>query len=271
MDDRVIYLVIALSILIPLVKPLKLPLCLSTMTKDAFNVIDNLLPGTRIFIAIEIDPADVGESLSQMIVIHRHVLSKGVRIIYCPLNPASAPYLIKIVDQFKDECKSEYGKDVVILPFRPGGETAVVQIAGNFWALYNEDYYSKPLRDMEIMRGFNDISDLDLVVAAGAGDAPTWFIRHVQATKGVKLVVSCTAVSTPSLSPFYASGQVLGIVSGSAGAAEYEYLANKPGKAIAGMDAQSLGQVLLIVLILLGNVSMLALRRGTSRKAGEVQ
>ena len=41
---------------------------------------------------------------------------------------------------------------------------------------------------------------------------------------------------------------------GMKGAAEYELLVNAPGAAVQGMDAQSLGHIVILVFIILGNL-----------------
>jgi hypothetical protein len=55
--------------------------------------------------------------------------------------------------------------------------------------------------------------------------------------------------------PFVQAGQVKGLLQGLRGAAEYELLSGSAGIAAAGMDAQSLGHLLIIGSILVGNVA----------------
>ena len=53
---------------------------------------------------------------------------------------------------------------------------------------------------------------------------------------------------------YLSSGQLKGLLGGMAGAAEYEYLSKTPGKALAAMDAQSIGHVYFIVLMIISNI-----------------
>ena len=50
------------------------------------------------------------------------------------------------------------------------------------------------------------------------------------------------------------SKQLHGLVVGTAGAAEYEFLTQFVGPAASQMDAQSLGHLMLIVFIIIGNI-----------------
>lgn len=78
------------------------------------------------------------------------------------------------------------------------------------------------------------------------------------------LLVGSTAVSVPGMMPFYLSGQIYGILNGLAGAGEYEYLLNRdygyPYAQGPSLDAQSLGHVLILLFIAIGNISYLLTR-----------
>jgi hypothetical protein len=58
----------------------------------------------------------------------------------------------------------------------------------------------------------------------------------------------------PDLFPFLQSRQMVGLIGGLAGAAEYETLVDHPDAATSGMRPQSVTHVILIGFIVLGNV-----------------
>jgi hypothetical protein len=79
-----------------------------------------------------------------------------------------------------------------------------------------------------------------------------------------------TAVQAVFLYPFYQSGQIKGFLGGLKGAAEYETSIERPAFGVRGMGSQTLGHVLIVLFIVLGNLGYLAARRdqprsGTSR------
>jgi hypothetical protein len=80
------------------------------------------------------------------------------------------------------------------------------------------------------------------------------YIKHVTGPFNVPLADSCVSVSVPEAMPLVQSGQLLGLVAGMKGAAEYEVLVQKPGSATAGMDAQSFSHGLIIIFMILGNI-----------------
>jgi len=60
--------------------------------------------------------------------------------------------------------------------------------------------------------------------------------------------------------PYYASGQLRGLVSGLPGAAEYEALLARPGKGTASVDAQIMAYLTIIALIVFSNLAYLNAR-----------
>jgi len=64
-----------------------------------------------------------------------------------------------------------------------------------------------------------------------------------------------------SFFPFLNSGQMVGMVAGLKGAAEYEKLIEIPGRAARGMDAQSIAHLVMIGFIVLGNIAYFMGRR----------
>ncbi|RLG68557.1 MAG: hypothetical protein DRO11_08925 [Methanobacteriota archaeon] len=71
-----------------------------------------------------------------------------------------------------------------------------------------------------------------------------------------------TAVSGPEMYPYIQSGQLVGLLSGMKGAAEYEQLVGKPGLGLSGMVAQSYVHVMVVVFILFANVVFFLEKRG---------
>lgn len=83
------------------------------------------------------------------------------------------------------------------------------------------------------------------------------------------LLAGVVSVSVPEVMPLYTSGQLAGLTEGLRGAAEYELLAQRPGSAVAKMDAQSLGHLAIIFFIVVGNIGFIAMRQKSKEKEGK--
>jgi hypothetical protein len=67
--------------------------------------------------------------------------------------------------------------------------------------------------------------------------------------------------------PYLSSRQLLGLIGGMKGAAEYEKRMGIFGDARRGMDAQSLVHVIIALLVILGNIALLATRKSAGRRS----
>ena len=102
------------------------------------------------------------------------------------------------------------------------------------------------------------LSQFDLVASYSAGYPGA--LEHIRTTATQykrPLVVVATAVMTPQYFPYYESKQVVGLVGGLRGAAEYENLCGFEGTAVPGMDAQSIAHFTIAGLIVFSNLMSL--------------
>jgi hypothetical protein len=127
---------------------------------------------------------------------------------------------------------------------------------------FPKDYRGSETRSMPIMRGVRDYSSFPMLVNISSGYPGTkeW-VQQVQARFHLPMVAGVTAVSAPEFYPYLQSGQLLGLLGGMAGAAEYEKARGEKGSATRGMDAQSLAHFFVAFCILLGNVVQWTKRR----------
>ncbi|MCK4372052.1 MAG: hypothetical protein KAW61_02845, partial [candidate division Zixibacteria bacterium] len=67
-----------------------------------------------------------------------------------------------------------------------------------------------------------------------------------------------TGVMTAQYYPYLGSGQIIGIMGGLLGAAQYEKLTDNPGRAKDGMRVQLPAHLVIILFIVMGNVGFFA-------------
>ena len=79
------------------------------------------------------------------------------------------------------------------------------------------------------------------------------YVQQVQGRFHIKMIAGVTAVSAPEFYPYLQSHQLLGLLGGMAGAAEYEKARDEKGDATRGMVPQSFAHLFVALCILAGN------------------
>lgn len=261
-----IWLILVVILLIPLMKPLGLPIGPSPETEAAYDFINNLPSRSVTIMDLSIAPSSEGELWPMALAIARHHVSKGHRLILTTFIPDGIMYCEKLQAVAEKEYGYKYGEDILVLPYRAGGETALVAMADNIRQAYDQDQYGNPLSQFSLWQSVTRIEDVALVSCYTAGDDHLWLARYVWGKHKVPCLGGVIALSAPEAIIYYQNGQLIGLISGVKGAAYYETKIGKPGLAVQSMDAQSLGHTYLLVLMIAGNIVFWLNKRSPSQK-----
>ncbi len=255
-DKRYIYLMIALGVLIPLIKPIGLPIRPSGPAKKLYSAIDSLKEGDVILMSFDYGASTKPELYPMSLALLKHFFRKNLKVVVVALWPEGAQMAVNALHTVATEMGKKYGKDYVNLGFKTGGLILIRQIGSGIKEAFPTDINNTPLEKLPMMQNIHDYSDIDMVIelSAGAPGIPEW-IMVAKDEFNTPVGGGCTAVSAPDFYPYLQSGQLVGLLGGLKGAAEYESLVGYKGKATAGMDSQSIAHLIIILFIILGNLS----------------
>lgn len=251
-DTRWLYVLLVLVVLIPMVRPIGLPINVSGQTDKAFTLVNDLEAGDTVVFdfGYYIDGSPDVQPIA--VALFDHLFSKGVRIVCASFKNHGPMIIDELTAPYVAQGK-QYGVDFVNLGFLAGGETALAAWTADIKKAFPTDWKGNDTSTMPILQGIKTASDFDMFVFYTDDSAEVW-VRQVSQYK-IPLIGGLITVTAPQAEPFLQTGQLSGLLVGLRGAAEYEILTNKPGTAAAGMDAQSMAHLLLILFILLGNAS----------------
>src|SRR5262245_52429973 len=244
-------------VLFPLLFPLSLPLFISSPVRSFVEAVDSIPDGSRVLMSCDYDPGSIPEMVPMTRTALRHLLDKKCKVIITVLWNGGPGLVDKVVRQVieKEYPNLKYGVDYVNLGFKSGDEAVMVLMGQGIANAFPRDYRGNDTRSMPVMKGVRDYSSFAMLVNISAGFPGTkeW-VQHVQARFHIPMVAGVTAVSAPEYYPYLQSKQLLGLLGGMAGAAEYEKARGEKGSATRGMDAQSVAHYFVALCILLGNV-----------------
>ncbi len=261
-DRRVIFLLVAVIIAIPIIWPLNLAVTTPTdAVMGVYNEVEALPPRSPLLIAFDYDPASKPELSPMAIAVCRHAFKKDLRVIAMNLWVTATGMADDVLSQTAKEYGKEYGKDYTFLGWQPVPVAVITGMGTDIYSIYPKDQKGNDSKSQPVMKGIRTLKDFPYMVELGAGSPglPEW-IAYGTDKFGVKIGAGCTAVSEPGLRPFLQSKQITGLMGSMKSGSEYEALINKPGLARAGMDAISMAHFLLLFLILLANAIALIIK-----------
>lgn len=254
-DNRIIYVLFILAILIPLVTPLGLPVSVSQHTKQAYEVIDSLQPGDTVIIDIGISYSGAGDVLPQTVAMLKHLMSKDVNVIFTGVQMDSSKIIEDLIKPY-EEVGKQYGVDFCNLGYLAGGENAIAAYAKDLKKAYPLDFRGNSTDILPILQNVNSVKDAKMFIFFSTQNADM-YVRQISEYR-VPIVGGLIATIAPQAEPYLHAGQLKGMLVGLRGAAEYETIMESPGMGVASMDAQSIAHLLIIVFIVIANLSYFA-------------
>ena len=266
-DRRWIFIIIAAVVIVPLIIPVGLPIRPTDTTKNVYDSIEKLPVGSKVLLSVEYSPSTRPENHPMTISILRHLFKNDHKVFITCLWPDGQFMAQDAINQVaKQEFNKTYGVDYVFLGFRPGNEAVVKGIVSNLRKLYTVDVYQKKIDEIPLMNGINNFKDFDFLFSSSAGFPGTieW-VQYASDPTGIPMASGVTSIQVNEVMPYVQAGQMVGVLAGMPGAAEYEALINQKGSATSGMDAQSVAHLVIVLFIILGNVSFF-IERNRSKK-----
>jgi hypothetical protein len=273
LDRRWVFLLIAIAVLVPFLKPLHLPISVTKPVQDVFDEIEAIPPmGPPLLIGTDYAPATAPELDPMLHAILRQCFSAKRRVMLVALYPEGAGIaqagLDYVLPEFP-EVKS--GVDYVFLGYQPGVSAVVLQIGEEIRRAFPRDAYNVPLDSMPMMSDVHNYDDIAFMIDLSGSAVTMAWVMYAGARYGQRIGVGTTAVSAAQYYPFLDTGQFKGMLGGLKGAAEYERLIREAGYTTAretatiGMDAQSIAHLVILFLIIIGNIAFFASRSHTKK------
>ena len=274
LDRRIIFIIVGLSVLIPLLKPewVDLPIRPTPESQIVFDEINKLNEGDKVLLSFEYGPSTKPEIHPMAIAILKHLYAKNIQVYGFALWPDGNFMSTEAFSEVSDDYDKKYGVDYVNLGYKPGGEAVIKGIASDIRTLYPVDLQGTSLNDIPMMKDVINIEDFDFVFSLSAGypGSKEW-VQYACDPKNIPLSTGCTSIQVTDIMPYVENDQIRGILAGMPGAAEYESLveaelqkmeiSGKPGEASGMMAAQSIAHVVIVLFIIFGNISYFITRK----------
>ena len=270
-ERRIIFIFIGLAVAATILFKISFSEKATPIVKAVYDQIEKLPANSKILISYDYDPAMAPEVGPMTDAFVRHAMAKGLRVYFMTLWATGQPLIVTAVDEIikKEFLEKKDGIDYVNLGYKAGGTGVLNVIITDIRKMYLTDVNGVNIDSMEIMHGIRSLRDMNLLISVGGGlpGVKEWILfagdpGHIPTAGG------CAAVTAPLLYPYYPN-QLLGLLGGIKGAAEYESelkkeyprLINAPQPGIKMMGPQTLAHLIIMAFVVIGNITYFIRKR----------
>ena len=268
-NSRVMYLILAVVIAVPLVWNINLPIIVSPAVQGAYDAVEKIPNDKIAIISANWAAGTIAENKPQTEVIMRHMFMKGKKFAILSFDVQGSQFARDISEGLAKEYGKTYGVDYVNWGFKPFSNFVLLiqGMARDVPKSIGKDINGTPIGDIPMMKNIKTMKDIGLI--AEVTPSATLDIWIAYASPRPPIIYAPTAVMAPAGFNPLDAGQIQGMLTGMKGAAEYEKLIGKPGFATKGTGALSTSHLLIIALIILGNLGLIISRiKGNKETAG---
>jgi len=270
-DRRYIFIFIALAVIIPLLLGLRFEEEPTPIVLSLYHAVDSLPPHSKILLSFDYGPTTAPEIQPMIDVVLRHAAIKKLKIYLMAVWATGHNLTVQTVDKIlgKEFPDYKYGIDYVNLGYKAGNQGLIRVIVDDIKRMYNTDAAGTGIDNIPIMGEVESLKDMDLIISFGGGfpGIKEWVLFAGDPGR-IPIGGGCTAVSAPQLYPYYPN-QLVGLMGGIKGAAEYEshvrkvypaHFLKRPTPGMNMMVAQMVAHIVIMLFIVFGNVMFFALR-----------
>jgi hypothetical protein len=132
---------------------------------------------------------------------------------------------LQILEDCSLEYDRQYGEDYIYLPFKPGSTTLVINLGQSLANAWPKDYRGSDLINIPLVQNCGRLADFSyvMVICSSLTTVVDW-ITYGQSPYNLKMGFGVLGNVTPDVSNYVQSRQVIGLLGGLVGAAQYEQL-----------------------------------------------
>jgi len=266
-DRRIIFLLIGAAVLIPFLAQWTLPHGkITATTQNLYDAIEQLPAGTPVMISFDYGPSSMPEVEPMATALAYHIFSRDLRLVAATLIITGPQMADRAIVPVAKELGKKYGEDWVNLGYKPGGGVLLTQMGEDIKRAHPADARGNSTAELPVMAGIGNYDDIGLIVDLASTGAPTTWIVYAHDPYQVKMAAGVTAVEAVDYYKFLQTGQLIGLLNGLKGAAEYEFLVGRDGFGKLGMASQSVAHLLIILLVIIGNIGYFTIGRHRTQR-----
>ncbi len=266
-DRRSVFVYVAIAASLPLFMELLPPVHVTPDVQALVDALEELPPNSKVLAAFDYDPPSAPELQPMAEAFFKMAFKKDLNIIIMglwPQGPQQANDAIAAALRDPDvKAKNPvYGVDYVNLGFQSGNEFVIQRMGSGFKAMFPRDERQSAYDSIPVLQNIVNFSNIDFIMNFSSGKPGT--VEWVQIAVdrfGARLGAGNTAVQAPQVYPYLRANQMVGLLGGMSGAAEFEKALSMPGAGSTMLLSQISTHAIVILFIIIGNTAYFRTRK----------
>ena len=267
-DPRILYAAILIIVVLFEFLKISFPVPIPNYAQSLYDHIETIPKDKIVVIDCDFASGNRSELEGQYTAVIEHLFQRGIKfaVLTWTQNPEGQKYGTDIAVKMEKKYNKIYGKDYVIWQAltQPGAGSAngalLQALAKDIHGVVLNDINNTPIAEVPMMENVKNISSVGLIYRISYGWEYLPWIGFVQSVYGTPLAFGTAAITSSTAYPFYDSGQIVGMLSGAAGAAAYESMVKSPGMGTKTVSVQSFASLFVLAAIFLGNIAMVLVK-----------
>ena len=254
MDRRIVFILVALAVIIPMLLPVSLPVSVSEPTQKLYDYIDALPAESTVMLAFDYGPSSLAELNPMAKALLKQCFDKDVRVVAITLVTDAPTLASTLIQEVAAEKGAVDGEDYVFLGFRPGRTQVILGMGADIASVFETDYNGKATAEIPMMKNITNYDQIDLLIDLASSSTTEEWITYANVQYDLQIAAGVTGVIISQMYPYLQTRQLIGLISGILGAAEYERLIDAPAKGILWINIESFVHLLIVILVIIGNI-----------------
>lgn len=254
-DRRIMYLLLIVVIAIPMFVHFEMPTVVNPEVRGIYDTVESIPQGKIAILTGDWGAGTIAESQPQSAALMRHLFRRNIPFAILPFAPQTSVLMEKLAESIARTEGKRYGDDwvnwgwrVVPLPLFFKG------LGKDLPATVKQDYKGVPIGKFKAMQGVKTIHDVGFIAHITPVGGISDLIAFAHEAYGIPLGYAPTAVMVAQGYDPLDANQIVGMLPGMVGAAQYEKLLGQPGNGLRWSNSLSFAELLMIFLVALANI-----------------
>jgi hypothetical protein len=250
---RLIYLVFAIALAIPFLTHWTVPPDVGPEARQFYTALERVPADKLVLINCQFEAGTLAENGPQVQSIMTHCMKSGKRFALIGFDPIGPGLAQGMAEALAKKYNRPYGETWCNLGYKVGTAAYVKGLARDIPHAVTADFRGTKIEQIPAMRGIHTAQDVGMMIDVDPTATYGLWLAFFTGPFHVPYGIAPTSVMIADIYPFLNSGQVVGMLKGIAGAAQYERLVDAPGEGYRNRMPVFMAHLTIILLILVGN------------------